>query len=143
MENTLNRYGPLAGRLLIAFIFIFAGYGKLTGFDGTVGYIASKDMPLPELAAAAAILIELGGGLMLALGWKARWAAGALMVFTAMTAVIFHNFWSVAPDQVQNQMIHFMKNLSIMGGLLYVVVHDSGPLSLRRDAAAGRLETAR
>ena len=132
MENTLNRYGPLGGRLLMAFIFIFAGYGKLTGFDGTAGYIASKGMPFPELAALAAIVIELGGGLMLALGWNARWAAGMLVVFTAMTALIFHNFWAAAPDQAQNQMIHFMKNLSIMGGLLYVVVHDSGPVSLRR-----------
>jgi putative oxidoreductase len=138
VENTLNRYGPLAGRLLIAFIFIFAGYGKLTGFEGTVGYIASKGMPFPELAAVAAIVIELGGGLMLAAGWKARWAAGALVVFTAMTAFIFHTFWAAAPDQAQNQMIHFMKNLSIIGGLLYVVVHGSGPLSVsRREAAAG------
>lgn len=141
MENALNRYGPLAGRSLMAFIFIFAGYGKLTGFAGTVGYIASKGLPLPELAAIAAIIIELGGGLMLVLGWKARWAAAALMLFTALTAVIFHDFWSSGPDQVQNQMIHFMKNLSMMGGLLYVVVHDSGPVSLRRGAPMGKLET--
>lgn len=130
MENILNRYGPLIGRLLIAFIFIFAGFGKVTGFDGTVGYIASKGMPLPELAAVAAILIELGGGIMLAIGWKARWAAAALALFTAMTAVIFHNFWAVGADQAQNQMIHFMKNLSIMGGLLFVVVYGSGPISV-------------
>jgi len=132
MENTLTRYGPLGGRLLMAFIFVFAGYGKLTGFDSTAGYIASKGIPVPELATLAAIVIELGGGWMLALGWNARWAAAMLVVFTAMTALIFHNFWAAAPDQVQNQMIHFMKNLSIMGGLLYVVVYDSGPLSLRR-----------
>ena len=130
MENILNRYGPLTGRLLIAFIFVFAGFGKVTGFDGTVGYIASKGMPFPELAAIAAIIIELGGGILLAVGWKARWAALALMVFTALTAVIFHNFWAVGPDQVQNQMTHFMKNLSIMGGLLYVAVHGSGPISI-------------
>jgi putative oxidoreductase len=142
METSLSRYGTLAGRLLIAFIFIFAGYGKLTGFDGTVGYIASKGMPLPALAAVAAILIELGGGLMLAVGWKARWAAAGLFVFTAMTALIFHNFWAAAPDQAQNQMIHFMKNLSIMGGLLYVVIHGSGPVSLERRAEAVRLEAA-
>jgi len=130
MENMLNRYGPLTGRLLIAFIFIFAGFGKLTGFEGTVGYIASKGMPLPALAAVAATLIELGGGIMLAVGWKARWAAAAMLVFTAMTAVIFHNFWAVGADQAQNQMIHFMKNLSMMGGLLFVVVYGSGPISV-------------
>ena len=142
MENTLHRYGPVVGRVLIAFIFIFAGYGKLTGFDGTVGYIASKGMPFPELAAVAAILIELGGGILLVIGWKARWAATAMLVFTAMTALIFHNFWAAAPDQVQNQMIHFMKNISMMGGLLYVVVYGSGPISVGKEnesAVTGRV----
>lgn len=128
--EALNRVGPLVGRILIAFIFIVAGYGKITGFEGTVGYIASKGMPLPQLAAIGAILIEVGGGLMLVLGLKARWAAAAMFVFTLLTALIFHNFWAVAADQAQNQMIHFMKNIAMMGGLLYVVVHGSGPLSL-------------
>lgn len=128
--ETLNRYGPLLGRLLIAFIFLFAGYGKVTGFEGTVGYIASKGVLLPQLAAVAAIIVELGGGIMLVLGWNARLAAAALLLFTGMAAVIFHNFWAVPADQAQNQMIHFMKNISMMGGLLYVVVHGSGPISL-------------
>jgi putative oxidoreductase len=128
--ETLNRFGPLVGRILIAFIFIFAGYGKITGFEGTVGYIASKSLPLPQLAAIGAIIVELGGGLMLVAGWKARWAAAALAVFTLLAALIFHNFWAVTADQVQNTMIHFMKNISMLGGLLYVVVHGSGPLSV-------------
>ena len=138
MENTLNRYGPLTGRILIAFIFIVAGIGKVTGFSGTVAYIASKGMPLPELAAIAAIAIELGGGILLVSGWKARWAAAAMLVFTAMTAVIFHDFWAVSPDQAQNQMIHFMKNISMMGGLLYVVVYGSGPISVDRENKTGQ-----
>jgi putative oxidoreductase len=61
---------------------------------------------------------------------SARWAAAAMFVFTAAAALIFHNFWAVPADQAQNQMIHFMKNISILGGLLYVVVHGSGPLSV-------------
>jgi putative oxidoreductase len=128
--ETLQRFGPLAGRILIAFIFLFAGFGKVTGFEGTVGYIASKGMPLPELAAIAAIIVELGGSLMLILGWNARVAAAALLVFTGMTALIFHNFWAVPADQAQNQMIHFMKNISMMGGMLFVVIHGSGPISV-------------
>lgn len=128
--EALNRFGPLLGRILIAFIFVFAAYGKITGFEGTVGYIASKGMPVPQLAAIGAILIEMGGGLMLVLGLKARWAAAALFVFTLLTALIFHDFWAAAADQAQNQMIHFMKNISMAGGLLYVLVHGSGPLSL-------------
>ncbi len=135
--DTLNRFGPLAGRVLIAMIFVLSGFGKITGFEGTVGYIASKGLPLPQLAAVGAIIVELGGGILLVLGWKARWAAAAILVFTAMAAVIFHNFWAVPADQVQNQMIHFMKNISMVGGLLYVVLHGSGPLSMD-ESATGR-----
>ena len=125
MNNTLHRYGPLLGRILIAFIFVFSGFGKVTGFDGTVGYIASKGLPLPQLAAIAAIIVELGGGILLIAGWKARWA------------LLFHNFWAAPADQAQNQMIHFMKNISMMGGLLYVVVHGSGPISVDHKTKAG------
>lgn len=131
--NALNQYGPLAGRILIALIFVFAGFGKITGFEGTVGYIASKGMPLPQLAAIGAIIIELGGGIMLVLGWKTRLAAMALFLFTGLAALIFHNFWAAAPDQAQNQMIHFMKNMAIMGGILFVMVHGAGALSLDKE----------
>ncbi|WP_435626771.1 DoxX family protein [Candidatus Ferrigenium straubiae] len=128
--ETLNRFGPLLGRLLIAFIFLFAGFGKITGFEGTVGYIASKGLPLPELGAIGATVVEIGGSLLLIVGWNTRLAAAALFVFTAMTALFFHNFWALPADQAQGQMIHFMKNMAMMGGLLYVVVHGSGPISL-------------
>jgi putative oxidoreductase len=133
--DAISRFGPLAARILIALIFVLSGFGKITGFEGTVGYIASKGLPLPQIAAAAAIVVELGGGILLIVGWKARWAAGAMFVFTAAAAVLFHNFWAVPADQAQNTMIHFMKNISMMGGLLYVVVYGSGPLSLEKAGA--------
>jgi putative oxidoreductase len=132
--NAWNSYGSLVGRILIALIFVLAGFGKVTGFDGTVSYIASKGLPLPQLGAIVAILVELGGGTLLILGWKARWAAGALFIFSAMTALFFHNFWTLPADQAQNQMIHFLKNISMMGGLMYVIVHGSGALSLGKDS---------
>jgi putative oxidoreductase len=128
--EAMNRFGPLAGRILIALVFVLAGIEKITGFGGTVGYIASKGLPLPQVAAVGAIIVELGGGAMLVLGWNARWAAAAMFVFTALAAVIFHNFWAVPADQAANQMIHFMKNISMMGGLLYVMIYGSGPLSV-------------
>ena len=131
--NALNRYGPLAGRILMALIFILSGFSKIGGFDGAVGYIASKGLPLPQLVAIGAIIVELGGGILLVLGWKTRWAAAAMLLFTALAAFLFHNFWAMPPDQAQNQMIHFMKNISMAGGLLYVVIHGSGALSLDRD----------
>ncbi len=128
--NSLQQVGPLVGRILIALIFVMSGAGKIPGFEGTVGYIASKGLPFPALAAIAAIVVELGGGIALILGWKARWAAAAMLLFTVSAAVIFHNFWGVPADQAQNQMIHFMKNISMAGGLLMVVVNGSGAFSL-------------
>jgi putative oxidoreductase len=107
---------PLLGRILLAAIFISSGFGKITGFEGTVGYIASKGLPMPQLLALGAIVVELGGGLMLLVGWKTRWAAAALLVFTALAALLFHDFWAAPPDQAQNQMIHFMKNICMAGG---------------------------
>jgi putative oxidoreductase len=141
--NAVERFGPLAGRILIAFIFVVAGYGKLTGFEGTVGYIASQGLPLPQLLAIGAIIIELGGGILLITGWQARWAAGAMVVFTLLAGLWFHNFWAVPADQVQNQMIHFMKNLSMIGGLLYVVAYGAGPYRLGRSSAAAKAVPAR
>ncbi|MDB5926552.1 MAG: DoxX family protein [Betaproteobacteria bacterium] len=132
----MQSYIPLAGRILLAAIYLSSGLSKVTGFDGTVGYIASKGLPVPQLLTLGSIVVELGAGLMLVLGWKTRWAAAALLVFTALAALLFHNFWSVPPDQAQNQMIHFMKNVAIMGGFLYVFAFGPGAVSL--DAKAGR-----
>lgn len=130
--GAIKQYGPLVGRILLAAIFIWAGLGKLGGFAGTVGYIQSAGLPAAQLLAVIAMVIELGGGLLLVLGWKARWAAAALFVFCLVAAIFFHAFWAAAPDQAYMQQVQFMKNLAMMGGLLYVVVHGSGPLSLEK-----------
>ena len=127
--EAVKTYGPLAGRILLALIFVISGYNKLVGFDGTVGYIASKGLPLPQLAAAAAIAIELVGGILLVVGWQTRWAATAIFVFLIPTTLIFHPFWAVAAGK-QMEMIQFMKNLCIMGGMLYVMAFGAGPLSV-------------
>lgn len=125
-----KQYAPLAGRILLSFMFIISGWGKITGFAGTAGYMASKGMPFPELLLPVAIAIELGCGLMLLAGWKARFAALALFLFIIPATLIFHNFWAVDAAQAQGQMIHFMKNVTIMGGMLYVMAFGAGPLSL-------------
>jgi putative oxidoreductase len=127
-----KQYAPLVGRALLSSIFIISGWGKITGFSGTAAYMASKGMPIPDVLLVAAIIIELGGGLMVLLGWKARWAALAIFLFVIPTTLIFHAFWAVDAAQVQNQMINFMKNLAIMGGLLYVMAYGSGPYSLTK-----------
>ena len=129
----LQPSGLLLGRCLLGLIFILSGSGKLMDFAATAGYMASKGLPLPELLLIPTILIELGGGLLLVLGYQTRWAALALFLFVIPTTLIFHNFWTVAADQVHNQQIHFEKNLAIMGGLLYVVFTGAGRYSLEGD----------
>jgi putative oxidoreductase len=126
-------YGPLVGRVLLVLIFIIAGFGKITGFDGTVGYMQAYNMPMPQVLAVLAIIIELGGGIMVAVGWKARWGAAALFIFVLVASFIFHAFWAVPADQMQMQRIMFLKNLSMMGGLLYVIVYGSGPASVDKN----------
>jgi len=127
----LNRFGPLVGRILLATIFVAAGIGKVTGFDATVGYIAAKALPMPQILAIAAIVVELGAGLMLVAGWKARAAAAALLVFTGLAAFLFHAFWAVPPEEAAMQRIQFLKNLAIMGGLFYVMVYGKAGRSPR------------
>lgn len=128
--EAVKTYGPLAGRILLALIFVISGYNKLVGFDGTVGYIASKGLPLPQLAAAAAIAIELVGGVLLVIGWQARWAATAIFLFLIPTTLIFHAFWAAPAANLQMETIQFMKNLCILGGMLYVMAFGAGPLSV-------------
>lgn len=128
--EAVGQFGPLVGRILLALLFIVSGWGKVVGFAGTTAFMASKGMPLVELLAVGAILIELGGGIALILGWQARWAALAILVFMIPATLIFHNFWAVDAAQVQGQMIHFMKNLCIMGATLYVMAFGAGPLSV-------------
>ena len=120
----------LVARILLAVMFIISGFGKITGFDGTAGYIASKGLPMPQVVAALTIAMELGGGLMLAAGFKARWAALALAIFTLLAAIIFHNFWAVEAAQKMGQQINFMKNITIAGGMLMVFAFGPGRLSV-------------
>ena len=121
------RFAPLLGRILIAILFVPAGFGKLTGFQGAVGYAESAGVPIPALAIAAAIAIELGGGLLLVIGYKTRWVAAAMALFSVVTALFFHRDFS---DEVHMQMIHFQKNMAIAGGLLAFVYFGAGPLSI-------------
>lgn len=122
----------LLGRTLLAVMFLLAGFGKIGGFAGTAAYIASKGLPLPELLAAGTIVLEIGAGLALLLGWKARWAALALAVFTVLASVLFHNYWAMPADQQRMQMLMFMKNLAVTGGMLMVFVFGPGAWSIDR-----------
>lgn len=116
----------LVGRLLIAAMFIYAGWGKIGGFEGTAGYIASKGLPLPQVLAAGTIVLEIVAGVMLAIGWKARWAALALAGFTLLATLIFHAYWEYPPEQFRTQQLFFLKNMAITGGLLVIAALGAG-----------------
>jgi len=128
--NVQKDWAALLGRIILAVMFVVSGFGKLTGFDGTVGYIASKGLPMPQVLAAIAILIELGGGLAIVIGWKTRWAALAFIVFLLVITPIFHNYWAVPHEQMMGQQINFMKNLSILGGMLLLLGFGPGRYSV-------------
>jgi len=122
----------LVGRVLLAVMFVYAGFGKIGGFEGTAAYIASKNLPLPPVATAIAIIVEVVGGLMLVLGWKARWAALVVAVFTLFASIIFHNFWAMTGEEADVNQLMFLKNIAVIGGLLMVFALGPGRLSLDR-----------
>ena len=130
-SNQQNSAVPLIGRILLAVIFILSGVSKLANPAGTQGYIASVGLPLPLLAYIAAVVVEVGGGVMLLIGYRTRVAAIALALFTVAAAVFFHHAFGD-----QNQFIHFMKNLAITGGLLQVAGFGAGAFSLDNRRAA-------
>ena len=121
----ITRYLPFAGRLLIGLPFALSGFGKLAAIGPTAGMIRAAGLPFPALAVAVAIAVELGGGLLLIFGYRTRFIAGALAAFSIATALSFHSNFAD-----QNQMIHFLKNVMITGGLLQIAAFGAGALSL-------------
>ena len=138
MNNQVNKaYLPLAGRILMAAIFVMSGIGKIANPAATIGYISAMGLPFPELGLAAAIAIELAGGLLLVAGLYTRQVALALAAFSVVTGLIFH---SAIADQ--NQMIHLMKNFAMAGGLLQIAAFGAGSLSLDARRNPGAVRTA-
>lgn len=120
----------LIGRVLLAALFVPAGFGKLMGFAGTVGYISSVGAPLPQVAAVIAIVVELGLGLLLLVGFKTRVSAIVLAIFTVAAAVMFHNYWSMPADKAFVNQLMFFKNIAIAGGLLAFAAFGAGRFSI-------------
>jgi putative oxidoreductase len=115
----------LVGRILLAMLFLMSGLSKLAAPSAIIGYIQAVGLPAPTLAFLAAVVIEVIGSLLLIGGFRTRSAAVVLAFFTLLTAAFFHNNFAD-----QNQMIHFMKNVSIIGGLLQVAAFGAGRFSL-------------
>jgi putative oxidoreductase len=124
MERLQTTYAPALGRVLLAAIFLWSGLGKLMMPAGTIGYIASTGLPLPEVGYGLAVIVELGGGLLLLGGLLARPVAIVLALFCLVTAFVFHGFGDL------NSQIHAMKNIAMAGGFLFVFAHGAGAWSL-------------
>ena len=120
-----TRYLPFIGRLMIGLPFAMSGLGKLAAYGATTAMISAAGLPVPPLAFAFAVAAELGGGLLLIAGYRTRFVAAGLAVFALATAVSFHSNFAD-----QNQMIHFLKNVMMAGGLLQIVAFGAGALSL-------------
>ena len=125
----MEKYTNLAGRILLAHIFLLAGLNKITGYSGTQGYMEA--MGVPGMLLPLVILLEVGGAVALIIGWQTRWAAYALALFSIVSALIFHSNLS---EQIQ--MILFMKNWAMAGGLLVLAANGAGAFSLDQRAKA-------
>lgn len=130
MNTTAQDAAALVGRILLALIFIISGFGKITGYAGTAGYMASMGLPMVAVLLPLTILVELGGGSLIALGWKARWAAAVIFLFLIPVTLVFHNPAGLDAAQAQQQMINLLKNVSIMGGMLGLFAFGPGGFSL-------------
>ena len=130
MSKQLQNSLALSGRLLLAALFLPAGIGKLTAFAGTVGFISSVGLPLPELGAALALTVEIVGSIALIVGFGTRPAALVLALFTLVASFFFHNYWAAAADQQFVQQLLFFKNIAVVGGLLTLAAWGAGAWSV-------------
>ena len=124
MHNTPT-WGPLLGRILFSTIFIMSGISKIFGFAGMVGFVSSLGLPAATLLVILAIAVEVGGGVAILVGYQTYWAAKILAAFLLVIALTLHRDFAD-----QDQMVHFMKNLSMAGGALFIAIHGAGAYSL-------------
>jgi putative oxidoreductase len=130
LTDRLTNFVVVVGRILIALIFVRAGVNKIGSIDATAAEMAKSGIPLSNILVFGAIVMELGGGLLLMVGLFARWAALALFFYTLTLALIFHAYWAVPDAQARLQASIFFGHLSMMGGMLVVVAFGAGAYSL-------------
>ena len=113
-----SKWQLVLGRVLLSVIFILSGLGKLPHFQAVAGMMAAKGIPLATVALVITLFIEIGGGLMVLTGYKAQYAALAIALWLIPVTLVFHHFWGIPAEHQQEQMVNFLKNVAIMGGLL-------------------------
>jgi putative oxidoreductase len=130
MSNSSTSIVSLFGRILLSIVFILGGIGKITGFSFEESMVAAKHLPLPAVALGIALVIELLGGLLILIGLWTRFTAWILFLYLIPTTLLFHNFWTMQGMDRIDTMIHFEKNLAIMGGLLVLAAFGAGAYSV-------------
>lgn len=130
MSTTLNNWLVLGGRILLSLIFLLSGVNKIFDFEETTKYMVSEGMKMVPVTLVGAIIIEVAGALCVMSGFQARFGALLLAIFLVTATLIFHDFWTLPEEAQQMQMIMFMKNLAILGGLLVVIGHGPGEISV-------------
>lgn len=129
--NMLKGVVTLVGRLMIATIFLLSAVGnKIPQFNNVVGYMASEGVPMPSVMLGGAIVFLLIGSVSIILGFKARLGATLLLIFLVLATYWFHDFWTFEGPEQQTQMIQFMKNMSLMGTMLFLIANGAGPFSI-------------
>jgi putative oxidoreductase len=135
MANSSSSVVPLIGRILMSAVFLISGFFKVAGYSQVVGYAAAKGLPLAGVAIACAAAVELLGGIAILIGFKTRIVPWVLFLYLVPATMIFHNFWALQGMEQQDNMIHFMKNLAIMGGLLILAANGPGAYSVDERSA--------
>ena len=130
MSNSRASITPLIGRILISVLLLTSGSFKVTAYSAMVGYAAAKGVPLAGIGVAVAAALELMGGIAILVGFQAKIVSWILFLYLIPTTFYFHNFWDVPAAEQQNTMIHFLKNLGIMGGLLLLAANGAGGYSV-------------
>jgi putative oxidoreductase len=130
MSNSSSSMVPLFGRILLSLVFIWGGVGKITGFSFEQELVAAKHLPVPAVALGIALLVELVGGLAILTGIYTRFTAWIVFLYMIPTTFLFHNFWAVQGADRIDTMVHFEKNVAIMGGLLLLAAFGSGAYSI-------------
>jgi putative oxidoreductase len=130
MSNSSSSVVPLFGRILLSAVFILGGIGKISGFSMEEGFVAAKHLPLPAIALGIALVIELVGGLAILAGLYTKLTSWIVFLYLIPTTFMFHNFWAMQGADRLDNMIHFQKNLAIMGGLLLLAAFGAGAYSV-------------
>jgi putative oxidoreductase len=136
MANSSGGVVPLVGRILISQIFILSGISKIMNYSMMIGYVAPAHLPLPKISLGLAAAIEILGGLSVLTGFHTKVSAWILFLYLIPTTLLFHNFWAMQGMARQDNIVHFQKNLAIMGGLLFLALYGAGRYALDADSSA-------